>query len=222
MRVYYDNVIASGLITGRLWPEAEKISLREVEVAHERGIIKRVTSRESWREQERTRDDGRRDQLRSARDLVSVVQTDHRLLGFSHQYGPYGTVAVSPLVTDLVNEQLFNDLRSLGLKEADARHFMYAAANGCERFVTLDSDFLDRKPILEERCPAVVVVRPSELAAELHKRQATHSLVGSGMSIDLLGCAADTHVASSLNKSIHRPELRLCGADRPKHCWAAS
>jgi hypothetical protein len=144
---------------------------RVCEAAHLKGIIKRVTSRESWREQERTRDDARRTQFQSARELVSVVQADHRLLGFSHLYGPYGTVAASPIITDLVDEQLFNDLRSLGLNEADARHFMYAAANGCERFVTLDSDFLDRKQVLGARRPDLVVVKPSELAAELRHEQ---------------------------------------------------
>jgi hypothetical protein len=172
MRVYYDNVVASGLVTGRLWPETERTPLLELEAAHQKGIIKRVTSRESWREQERTRNDGRRAQLQSARDLVSVVQADHRLLGCSHLYGEYGTVAVNPIITDLVDEQLFNDLRLLGLKESDARHFMYAAANDCERFVTLDSDFFDRKQSLELRCPGLVISKPSELAAELRNGRA--------------------------------------------------
>jgi hypothetical protein len=172
MRVYYDNVIASGLVTGRIWPDAEKTALSEVETARENGTIKRVTSRESWREQERTRDDARRAQLQSARELVSVVQADHRLLGFSNVYGPYGTVAANPIVTDVIDEQLFTDLMSLGLKESDARHFMYAAANSCDRFVTLDSDFLDRRHLLQARCPSLVVVTPSELAAELRIEQA--------------------------------------------------
>ncbi|MBI3030282.1 MAG: hypothetical protein HYY64_12290 [Candidatus Rokubacteria bacterium] len=70
MRVYYDNVIASGLITGDIAPEAEMAALRELERAHAAGTIKRVTSRESWAEQERTRDAVRRSQLEAARDLV--------------------------------------------------------------------------------------------------------------------------------------------------------
>jgi hypothetical protein len=169
MRVYYDNVIASGLVTGKIWPEAERAALLEVEAAHQKGIIKRVTSRESWREQERTRDGTRRAQLQSARDLVSVVQADHRVLGFSNVEGPYGTFAANPIVTDLVDEALFVDLTEFGLKEPDARHFMYAATNSCERFVTLDSHFLDRRQLLEGRCPSLRVVRPSELAAELDR-----------------------------------------------------
>jgi predicted nucleic acid-binding protein len=172
IRVYYDNVIASGLVTGKMWPDTEKAALSEIETAHEKRTIKRVTSRESWREQERTQDHTRRAQLQSARDLVSVVQADHRLLGFSNIDGPYGTVATNPIVTDVVDESLFKDLLSLGLKQSDARHFMYAAANSCDRFVTLDSDFLDRRQLLQARCPSLVFVTPSELAAELRKEQA--------------------------------------------------
>ena len=103
MRVYYDNVITSGLVTGDISPESEREALAEIEVAHEAGFVKRVTSRESWREQERTRDANRRAQLQSARDLVSVVQADHRVLGFATLNGPLGTVATNPLVSDIVD-----------------------------------------------------------------------------------------------------------------------
>ena len=167
MRVYYDNVITSGLVTGDISPESEREALAEIEVAHEAGFVKRVTSRESWREQERTRDASRRAQLQSARDLVSVVQADHRVLGFATLNGPLGTVATNPLVSNIVDEALFAKLKAVGLKDADARHFMYAAANGCARFITLDRDFLDRRDTLEDLCPSLRVARPSDLATEL-------------------------------------------------------
>jgi len=169
MRVYYDNVIASGLITGDVKPEAEMAALREIEEAHRAGTIKRVTSRESWREQERTRDVERRSRLEAARDLVSVVQADHRVIGIDNIDGPFGTVSANPIVSDIVDEAIFADVMKLGLRSADARHFMYAAANNCQRFVTLDPDFLDRRALLETRCPSLRVVRPSELAAELRR-----------------------------------------------------
>jgi predicted nucleic acid-binding protein len=168
MRVYYDNVIASGLIARDLAPE-ELAALREIEAAHQAGTIKRVTSRESWREQERTCDAARRDQLEAARDLVSVVQADHRVLGFENLVGPSGTIATNPIVSDLVDESIFADVTALGLKSADARHFMYAAVNNCQRFVTLDPDFLDRRSLLENRCPSLRVVKPSELVEELRR-----------------------------------------------------
>ena len=167
MRVYYDNVVASGLATGRLWPESERDALATVEEYHRRGTIKRVTSRESWREQARTRNDEKRQLLRNAQHLVSVVQADHRVVGFASLDGPRGTVSTLPLVDDVVDVPLFKDLTALGLKAADAKHFMYASANACVRFVTLDSDFFDRKAALESRVPSLRVVRPSELASEL-------------------------------------------------------
>lgn len=167
MRVYYDNMIVSGLVAGDISPASEQAALQDIEAAHDAGVIKRVTSRESWREQARTRDAGRRVQLHEARDLVSVVQVDHRVLGSASLDSQFGTVSANPVVTDLVDGVLFTHLISLGLEAADARHFMYAAANSCDRFVTLDRHFLDRRTVLSERCPSLQVQTPSELAAEI-------------------------------------------------------
>ena len=147
MRVYYDNAIASGRVTQDLAPEAEMSALREIELAHERHLIKRVTSRESWREQDRTRDSDRRSRLEGARAEVSVVQSDHMLLGVVNQMGLLGTTFATPMISDIVDPVLFADLKELGLKDADARHFMYAAANNCDRFVTLDEDFLELRDV---------------------------------------------------------------------------
>jgi len=172
MRVYLDNVAASGRVVGDLAPAAEMEAVREIERAHSTGTIKRVTSRESWREQERTEDPVKRAKLEAARGEVSVVATDHVVLGFSNLSTPQGTTAVNPMVTDIVDEALFNDLKSIGLHDSDARHLMYAVANACDRFVTLDPHFLDRRAALEARCPSLRIVRPSELAAELRSAPA--------------------------------------------------
>lgn len=171
LRVYYDNVIASGLVTGDIKPDEEMAALREIEIAHAAGFIKRVTSRESWREQERTRDAARRSQLEDARDQVSVVQADHRVVDFENLDDPSGTIATNPIVSDIVDQHLFADLKAIGLEDSDARHFMYAAANNCHRFVTLDPHFLNRRLELEKRCPFLRVVKPSELAEELRDLQ---------------------------------------------------
>lgn len=167
MRVYLDNVAASGRVAGDLAPAAEMEALRDIERAHSAGLIKMVTSRESWREQERTKDPVKRAKLEAARGEVSAVATDHVLLGFSHLTGPYGTTAVTPIMTDIVDEALFAYLKSIGLRDSDAKHLMYAVANTCDRFVTLDPDFLDRRAALEARCQSLRIVKPSELAAEV-------------------------------------------------------
>jgi hypothetical protein len=111
----------------------------------------------------------RRSQLEAARDLVSVVQADHRLVGFQNEIGLLGTIVANPIISDVVDEPLFAHLKRLGLKDPDARHFMYAVANNCDWFVTLDYDFLDRRSLLEDRCPSIRVAKPSELLAELKR-----------------------------------------------------
>jgi hypothetical protein len=59
-------------------------------------------------------------------------------------------------------------LKKEGLKDADARHFMYAVQNGCDRFVTNDHHFLkDRRPRLEALGRGMLIRRPSDLVAEL-------------------------------------------------------
>jgi hypothetical protein len=79
----------------------------------------------------------------------------------------FGTVAVTPLITEIVDEGLFKGLTAAGLKEADARHLMYAARNDCDRFVTTDPDFTSRLLQLEALCPSLKIVTPSELATQL-------------------------------------------------------
>jgi hypothetical protein len=71
------------------------------------------------------------------------------------------------MLTEIVDAQLFDDLRKCGLRDGDARHFMYAFANACDRFVTLDPDFLDRRGLLEKRCPSLRVVTVVEMASEI-------------------------------------------------------
>ena len=69
---------------------------------------------------------------------------------------------------EIVDEELFTALKTEGLKDADARHFMYAVQNGCDRFVTGDHHFLkDRQPRLEALGRGMLIQRPSGLVAEL-------------------------------------------------------
>ena len=167
LRVYLDNVAASGRVLGDLVPDTEMDAVRRIEAAHADGRVKRVTSRESWREQERTTDPIKRATLAAARREVSVVATDHIVLGFSNVESPKGTTATNPLVTDIVDEALFGDLKMIGLDDGDAKHLMYAVVNDCHYFVTLDLDFLNRRAVLETRCKPIRILKPSALANEL-------------------------------------------------------
>lgn len=167
MKAYLDNVTASGRILADLNPQQEMGVVRWMEQAALRGELEIVTSREAWREQDRTRDPGKRAKLVAARSELPIVPRDHDILFINTVYDRLGGFVSSPVFTEIVDQTMFNDLRKLGLDEADARHLMYAAANACDRFVTLDPDFLDRRADLEGRCPGVRIVKPSELVEEL-------------------------------------------------------
>ncbi len=92
----------------------------------------------SLMEQADTRDPVVRAVLIAHAHEVSVVPNDHRLLGFqSLDQGRYGFIS-SPMISDIVDEDLFAKLIAAGLKDADAKHVMYAVANDCQVFVTLD------------------------------------------------------------------------------------
>src|SRR5439155_14653236 len=51
----------------------------------------------------------------------------------------FGTVSTNPMVTEIIDERLFSDLKKAGISDSDARHLMYAIHNKCDRFVTLDT-----------------------------------------------------------------------------------
>ena len=153
-RVYLDNVITSGWVLKDLKPQEEMEAVDRLYALHDTGIIKRVTSKISGIEQARTTDLQKRAALAASADLVSVVQNDHRLLGFANlDYGSRGFISY-PLIDDIVEPTLFEQLtKNAGLKDADAKHVMYAVANDCHYFVTLDTrDLLPRRSAIESIC----------------------------------------------------------------------
>ena len=166
MIVYLDNVIVSGKVRSDL-NVVEMAAVEKMMIAEQQGRLKTVTSRETWREQDRTHDSILRSQLQKDRDSTPVVTNDHKLLGFHFQQDPYGGFVNYPLISEIVDEALFRELKQKGLKEADARHLMYAICNNCDRFVTTDPDFLDRRDELKAFCGKLLISRPSELVAEM-------------------------------------------------------
>ena len=166
MKIYLDNVIVCGQIRTDLEP-AEMAAVQQLGSQPFKDRLLILTSRESWREQDRTNDAAVRAMLRQHRDGVPVVERDHSVLGFSQSHDHLGGFIASPLVTDIVDDSLFTALKAEGLQDADARHLMYAVCNGCDRFVTLDPDFLNRRHVLAAQCQGLRVAKPSELVAEL-------------------------------------------------------
>jgi len=168
MKVYLDNVIVSGKVRGDLRPPEEMAAVRALVKADEKGQIEIYTSRWTWSEQDRTRDDVIRVKLKESRGEIEVVADDHRVLGFWNQEGRFGTEVTNPMVTEIVDERLFADLKKAGISDGDGRHLMYAIHNKCDRFVTLDTgDLLPKRSDVTPLCRGTKIVTPSELAAEL-------------------------------------------------------
>lgn len=58
------------------------------------------------------------------------------------------------MLTDIVNEAVFCELTASELRDADAKHVMYAAANDCRVSVTLGTrDILPLRIAIETACP---------------------------------------------------------------------
>ncbi len=166
-KAYLDNNILSGRVSSDL-PEIEMAALRRIERARTNGQLEVVTSRESHREQDRAKDETLRLELERDRPNISVVSDDHLLLGIRPLFDQRGNFfGNSPILTEEVDAGLLATFKEAGLKDADARHLMYAVHNGCDRFVTMDTDFLKRKPALEKSCRGLRIVKPSELETEL-------------------------------------------------------
>src|SRR6516162_5860795 len=78
MKVYLDNVIVSGRVRGDLHPPEEMAAVHALAKADEKGQIEIYTSRWSWAEQDRTRDDFLRVKLKESRGEIEIVADDHR------------------------------------------------------------------------------------------------------------------------------------------------
>jgi predicted nucleic acid-binding protein len=171
VKVYFDNVIVSALVRGDLASSDEQRALTLPQDHLNFRKLEIVTSKETWREQDRTRCERTREELRSSRDKTPVVSEDHKLLGFnSVDLGHRGFIS-SPRITDIVDEEIFAKLRAVGLKSGDARHLMYALFNGCVRFVTTDLDFLNRRTTIGATYSKIRIIKPSEMLEEIKKIQ---------------------------------------------------
>jgi hypothetical protein len=168
MRAYLDTVITSGRVLKDLAPSAEMHAVEQIYRFAAEGRIEIVKSKMSGIEQARTADLIKRTTLIKQSNEESVVQKDHLLLGFSSlDYGRRGFIS-NPIISDIVDEDLFGNLRAAGLEDADARHMMYAVVNDCQVFVTLDNkDILPKRSAVKLICPQIRILMPTELVAEL-------------------------------------------------------
>ena len=169
LQVYLDTVIASAIKLQDLHDPKEEAALEELKRIERTGVIEFRISREVRHEVDRTREPDKKARLKEHASELGNVKEDHRLEGFNIQdYGRYGFIS-SPLISDVVDESMFEALTTDGLKRGDAIHFVNAVTNKCDVFLTTDPDFMDRRPQLEAQYPPIRIMKPTELLAELKR-----------------------------------------------------
>jgi len=182
IRVCYDTVINSGLVTGDLNPPEEMKAVHEIEHLHDAGLIKRVKTEQANVEEKRTNNQARREMLEAARDYVSVVQPIVKPIPFSTQEDDDGSFRSSPPLTDIIDREMFDTLRTLGLKEGDAKHLTYAVKGDrpCDYFITLDTkDLLPHKAAIEAAY-SIRVMKPTTFVQHFHNQAASQSVSRDG------------------------------------------
>jgi hypothetical protein len=89
-------------------------------------------------EAERTKDETRRNSLLIDIEGLEPVRKDEKLLGFnSVQTDRYGFVTY-PLISDVQDERLRQELMDRGLDQRDAEHITQAVCNDCDVLLTRD------------------------------------------------------------------------------------
>jgi predicted nucleic acid-binding protein len=172
LRVYTDNDVASAVTRGstETRDKAEVGALDQLLRWNAAGQIILATSRQSPREMEQAPIQYQ-SALKKGLHALEIAKDDHIVLGSSTITDPYGGFITNPIVTDIVDQRLYDLLLATGLGADDAKHLMYAVHNGYERFLTWNrKDFLNRKAKLEGLCPSIKIQKPSELVAELSTR----------------------------------------------------
>ena len=172
MKVYYDNDVLSRLVrTDETGPESDALMLLQALCTE--GRFTKVTSRLSWREQQRAPVEQTRVALKQNRRDSPIVKEDWVRGSYATLEEENGSFASWYTGTHVVDEDLYRSLLNFGLKEEDACHLMYAVHNLCETFLTLDKHFLgtssnSMRGELEKLCRGLRILKPSELLAELN------------------------------------------------------
>ena len=129
------------------------------------------SSRIALRELMNTTKQTQRDYLIVDYQALEPIPKDEKLLGFYTQTDQYGGCITNPMISDVQDERLREELTQHGLKLRDAEHITQAVCNGCDIFLTLDKGIINpHRAWLETRFPTLKVRLPTELLADLARR----------------------------------------------------
>jgi predicted nucleic acid-binding protein len=94
---------------------------------------------------------------------LELVAQEKVIRGFSHSSDQYGGFFACPMISDVPDETIRNELMKPGrLKQRDAEHVTLAICNSCDVILTLDEDILKLSLWLEAKYN-LRAWRPSQL-----------------------------------------------------------
>jgi hypothetical protein len=118
-----------------------------------------------------TKKETRRNELIIDYQELERVPNDEKLLGYNTVTDQYGGFCCSPLISDVQDEALRDELVKHGLGQRDAEHITQAVCNDCDVFLTLDMKTIinPHGHWLKKRFPKLHVLRPSQLLEVLDR-----------------------------------------------------
>jgi hypothetical protein len=102
-------------------------------------------------------------------NALNPIPKDEKIHGFHTEFDPYGGCVTYPLVSDVQDEALCEELKQHGLSSRDAEHITQAVCNRCDVFLTRDEATIIKphRTWLERRFPTLKFRLPSELLEQL-------------------------------------------------------
>jgi hypothetical protein len=168
MKIYGDtDTLRNNIATEPDEQEAVEILF----TAHDHGIVVLYRSNINHREVMNTPDPVQRQRLVDDAEQRERVPNNERLHGFQAQdMGRLGFIS-SPLMSDVQDDALCQELERRGLARADAQHITQAVCNACDVFLTRDRKTIIKphRAWLESRFPGLKIRLPSELVTELRQ-----------------------------------------------------
>jgi hypothetical protein len=145
-------------------------SVREATAINElRGLFPLLASNIAEIEVRATGNPERRDQLIIEIGECTRLTKRERLLGFNTVFDQHGGFVTSPILSDVQDDTLREELVAGGLTRRDAEQIVQAVANECDVFLTRDERTIVKphRQWLESRFPGLRIRLPSEFLAEV-------------------------------------------------------
>jgi hypothetical protein len=133
----------------------------------EKSALIMYRSRPMRAEVARTNNEAQRTKLENDYSSLDQPPRDEALLGFSYLTDHTGTFIANPMLSDILDGELYRGLIDRGFSAGDAHHLTHAVGNSCDFFLTRDERIINDRLWLQGRFPGLKIRRPSELVDEL-------------------------------------------------------